>query len=86
MIDPLSDFGSNSIWSLTTLVVADGVYPVMGYSTLVDNIFEVLQKVLQLEATQILDVCCYSLVVIVVVLATYLPLPCSSQTECRPSY
>jgi hypothetical protein len=33
MIDPLSGFGFNSIWSLTTLVVAHGVYPVMGYST-----------------------------------------------------
>jgi hypothetical protein len=37
MIDPLSDFGFNSVWSLTTLVVADGLCPVMGYSTLVPD-------------------------------------------------
>jgi hypothetical protein len=34
MIDPLFGFGFNSVWSLITLVVADGLCPVIGYSTL----------------------------------------------------
>jgi hypothetical protein len=46
--------------------------------------FEV-QEVLQLEAAQMLDTCCYSFVVVYVVLATYLPSPYSGKTEYRPS-
>jgi hypothetical protein len=45
-----------------------------------------IQEVRQLEATQMLDACYYSLVVVVIELATYLPLPYFGQTERRPSY
>jgi hypothetical protein len=39
----------------------------------------------QLEAAQMLDACCYSPVVVHVVLATYLPSPYSGQAERRLS-
>jgi hypothetical protein len=34
MIDPFFDFGFKTVWSLTTIVVVDGLCPVMEYSTL----------------------------------------------------
>jgi hypothetical protein len=45
-----------------------------------------MHKVLLLDVAQMLDACCYSPVVIHVVLTTYLPLPYSGETEHCPSH
>jgi hypothetical protein len=45
-----------------------------------------MQEVLQLEATQMLDTCCYSPIVVHVEFATYLSSPYSGQVEHCPSY